>query len=199
MTVFDVARSRSVRVVFGQIAFSGSSRLHSFFANHKNLLNRNPRIDAIMGSRGIDSKIARCSVNREEIHSINRYGLKAPLVLRTLNMRGYPAAVICLVISIWVHPVNLMLRAWLGSHVSEKCRERGIPLFAQNYPSSAVLWIILALGIVATPFNAKPSLVLWACIASLFVSVSNYTRHLNLMSYVVNCSKSPLTRQEAHV
>lgn len=152
-----------------------------------------------MNSGGINAEMATGCAYGVEVNSIDNYRHQVASVFASLNMRSNPPTVIGFVVPAWVFPIYLVNWARLNPHIPQECGERGIPFIAQDYPPASVLGIILALGVVAPPFNTEPSLVLWACIASLLVSVSNYARHINLMSYVVNCSKSPLTRQEAHV
>lgn len=150
-----------------------------------------------MNSRGINAEMATGCTYGVKVDSIDNYRHQVASVLASLNMGSNPSTVIGLVVPARVFPIYLVNWARLWPHISEERGERRVPFIAKNYSSCSILWIVLALGIVAPPFNSEPSLVLWACIASFLVSVSNNARHLE--SLVVNCSNSPLTRQVENV
>lgn len=86
---------------------------------------------------------------------LNEYAVA--LVSGLFRWRG-PSAVIRAVVGIYVNSVNRVSASWCGSHVDKEALKL-VPLLANLDAAPAVVWVILAVSIVAASHHICPGLV----------------------------------------
>lgn len=210
MTVFGVARSLqggkldqvqvesldailSVRVAMFEITRSISSRLHSFFANDKHLINGDASFEAVVGTRNPNPEMTAGSIDRVKLYSIDRDWLQVAPVFRALNMWCNPSAIFSTISLGRVFTINLMGRARSRSHVRQERNETVPPLIRDADAFRSVLGVILVCGRVASSLYSKPSFVFKTFARARFMAMDS--RHLSLQSRQLH----PVYRKEVVV
>jgi len=103
-----------------------------------------------------------CPFEGMEVHALNVNGAKPSSIFRSLLLRRYPPAIFREIISIWIFSVYLVFCSWFNPHVFQEKNKGIIPSVANFYASTAPVWVVFKIFVVAAAFHAEPCPIFWA-------------------------------------
>lgn len=124
------------------------------------------------------AKMSARSGETMERHSIYRHRDVVAFVLSALLRRSRPSAIRRLIISVWIKPVDRVLRCRFSSHVSEEILKRVSPPVANLNTSASPPRIVLVPSAIAAFLHLQPGHILRRFAASRLSMSGAHSRQL---------------------